>query len=121
MEDCVICKRPLGIAYFGKKIRKKYCCIKCENYSKKHECSYPPCYKDILNTTNNFCSEDHKINFFNSGPKPVAKRKCTICKILKNNYEFRIKYTTGWKDVLGLQRNPHCRNCENQHQKNNAG
>jgi hypothetical protein len=122
-KNCPICSRPLGVAYHGKKIKKKFCCRKCERYFKEHFCTMNKegrikncCQKKLYKSSKKFCSDNCKNDYFNKGNKPVDLIKCTKCSNEKKFFEFRNR-GIGIKDPIGLFRQSYCRSCENQTQK----
>ena len=122
-KDCPVCKRPLGVAYHGKKIKKKFCCRKCESYFKDHFCTMNregriknACQNKIIRSSKKFCSESCKDEYFNKGRKITEYIKCTKCNISKIYFEFRYR-GIGLKDPIGLFRQSYCRSCENQRLK----
>ena len=122
-RDCPVCKRLLGVAYHGKKIKKKFCCRKCESYFKDHFCTMNregriknACQNKIIRSSKKFCSESCRDEYFNKGRKITEYIKCTKCNISKIFFEFRTR-GMGLKDPIGLFRQSYCRDCENQRQK----
>lgn len=122
-EPCPICSRKLGVAYHGKKIRKKFCSRKCEQFFKEHFCimyrngefeSY--CKNKIYKSIEKFCSEKCKEDFFKKGNKTYETKTCSKCSVDKNYVEFRYR-DRGWKSPDGFFRQSYCRDCENQRLK----
>ena len=123
MKKCPVCDRDMGKAYHGKKIRKKFCCKKCENFFNDHFCvmhrrgeysNY--CDKKLLKTADKFCSDKCKNEFFETGAKIFDIKECTKCFKNKAYTEYRFR-SRGWKGPNGLYRQGYCRECENQRQK----
>jgi len=122
-RNCPVCHRPLGRAYHGKKVKKNFCCRKCENYFQKHFCTMNredrvknSCQNIITKSSKKFCSSKCKDEYFNSGKKTQEIFKCSKCSMEKNYFEFRFR-GIGPKDPIGLFRQSYCRTCENQRQK----
>jgi hypothetical protein len=120
---CPICDRVLGIAYHGKKIRKKFCSRKCESFFKEHFCvmyrrgefeSY--CNNKLFKSTEKLCSKECKEDFFEKGKKVYKEKECSKCFKTKKYPEFRFR-GRGWKSPNALYRQAICRDCENQRQK----
>jgi hypothetical protein len=119
-RDCPVCIRALGKAYHGKKIKKKFCCRKCEGYFKKHRCTMwrgqsvrNACQNEIFKSSKKFCSTPCKDEYFNKGKKIAEHLKCSKCNSTKKFFEFRYR-NIGRKDPIGLYRQSYCRDCENQ-------
>ena len=123
MKKCPVCERQMGQAYHGKKIRKKFCCKKCEIFFKEHFCvmhrrgefeSY--CDKILFNSAKKFCSQECKEEFYEKGNKVYEEKKCSKCFKIKGYIHYRFR-GRGWKSSNGLYRQASCRDCENQRQK----
>lgn len=119
-DKCPICDRNLGKAYHGKKIRRNFCCRKCENYFKEHFCvmhkSGEPkshCSNKIFKSVEKFCSNKCKDDFFKKGKKPFEYKICSVCSIKKYYVDFRLR-GRGWKSPNGVYRQSYCRVCESQ-------
>jgi len=122
-KPCPICDRSLGIAYHGKIIKKSFCCRKCEAYFKMHFCTMHrenrlknSCQNKIYKSSNKFCSESCKHEYFNKGRKTSEFFKCTKCFKSKKYFEYRFRGIVA-KDPIGLFRQSYCRDCENKWQK----
>ena len=123
MNKCPVCDRQMGKAYHGKKIRKKFCCKKCEMFFKEHFCvmhkrgDHPSyCKNRLFKTTDKFCSNECKKEFFQIRSEVFDVKECTKCFKKKSYTEFRFR-GRGWKSLNGLFRQSFCRDCENQRQK----
>ena len=123
MKKCSVCDRQMGKAYHGKKIRKNFCCRKCEIFFKEHFCvmhrrgEYAGyCKNKLFKSVDKFCSDKCKNEFFQTGAKVFEVKECSKCFNEKPYIDYRFR-GRGWKSPNGLFRQAACRNCENQKQK----